>query len=239
MANGTEYAHNQGAFVAEKWTTIPDSANLNNYKTPGTFYGAAGTSITNRPSNDAFKLVVLEITDTIIVQVAFLASADLVEKRRYWSGTAWGSWTSVVLDSVFPVSLSGGGTGANNAADARTNLGVPVFETGTWTPVLYDNNTELYSVSQQQYTRIGDMVFCTFDFTFTTDTTFSTMIQVRGLPMTLSWGGTVYWGADVTGRGGTTTIQGNINGGRLLLRPNISGTIHSGTRMTGLFIGTY
>lgn len=111
------------------------------------------------------------------------------------------------------------------------------FETGYWTPVLYDNNTQLFSLPEQQYTKVGDMVFCTFDYTFAADTTVSTMLQVRGLPVSTTWGGTVYWGADVTGRGGTTTIQGNISGGRVLFRPNITGTLHSGTRMTGLFIG--
>lgn len=111
------------------------------------------------------------------------------------------------------------------------------FETGYWTPVLYDNNTQLFSLPDQQYTKVGDMVFCTFDYTFAADTTVNTLLNVRGLPVSTTWGGTVYWGADVTGRGGTTTIQGDIANGRVYFRPNITGTLHSGTRMTGLFIG--
>lgn len=126
----------------------------------------------------------------------------------------------------YPVISVDGNTGA-----------VQTYDVSFWTPVLYDNNTELYTLPAQLYVQVGPMVFCTFDYTFTSDTEFSTMIQVRGLPVTTSWGGNVYFGSDVTGRGGTTTIQGNISGGRLLLRPNITGTIHSGTRMTGLFIG--
>ena len=126
----------------------------------------------------------------------------------------------------YPVISVDGNTGA-----------VQTYDVKAWTPVLYDNNTELYALPAQLYVQVGPMVFCTFDYTFTSDTVFSTMIQVRGLPVTTSWGGNVYFGSDVTGRGGTTTIQGNISGGRLLLRPNITGTIHSGTRMTGLFIG--
>ena len=126
----------------------------------------------------------------------------------------------------------------NNIAQSNEKInGMAVQSFGTWTPKLFDNNTELdVSLPSQNYIRLGDVYICYMRLTLAVDVTFETMLQIRNLPCTVI-GGTVYFSRSVSGLGGTSTIQASSQAGRVFIRPNITGTITSGAIITGCFIG--
>lgn len=84
---------------------IPANANLNDYKSPGHRYScpasATAATLSNRPTNDAFVMDVLALTNTFIVQILYVYEGQIY-KRTYkdWSNT-WSSWIEVVCSNNY------------------------------------------------------------------------------------------------------------------------------------------
>ncbi len=126
--------------LGEVVTKIPFGADLNDYVLPG-IYAVSGNNIaatiTNIPSQSAGTLrVFASIGDTItasstwkylIQEYITLSGTRYQRYGESGSGTAvtWSTWNTIYTsaDISVPVSVSQGGTGADNAASARTNLG--------------------------------------------------------------------------------------------------------------------
>lgn len=126
--------------LGEVVTRIPWNADLNDYVLPGV-YAISGNNIaatiTNIPSQSAGTLrVFASIGDTITASSTWkyliqeYVTLSGVRYQRYGesgSGTAvtWYAWETIYTsaDISVPVPVSQGGTGADNAAGARTNLG--------------------------------------------------------------------------------------------------------------------
>jgi hypothetical protein len=70
-----------------------------------------------------------------------------------------------------------GGTGSANLLDD--------YEEGTWTPA---GNGVTYTSVTGVYTKIGDFVFCFFDFTFPS-TASGSVAEIQGLPFSINAGG--------------------------------------------------
>lgn len=122
---------NLSAFDLKAGTSIPSSSNMDDYKTPGVYYSASSSvssSLINPPFSDAaFKLEVMDIiavTGSVRVLQVAQANNSTQEKRRYWNGSAWSAWVTMVVDSVFPLAVSMGGTNATSVGGALANLGL-------------------------------------------------------------------------------------------------------------------
>ena len=93
------------------------------------------------------------------------------------------------------------------------------YESGTWTPKLYDLDTYKRDLPSGAYYKVGNLVIAYFSANNTADLSgISTMLQIRNLPMTVVFGGGIYISA-MSGQGGTITIQST--NGNVLFRPNI------------------
>ena len=81
------------AIDSSLYTAITANANLNNYTQNGTYYAAAGVSVTNAPNGASapFKLVVSVLEKNIIGQIAIFPSVGEVYKR-YRRNNVWYSW---------------------------------------------------------------------------------------------------------------------------------------------------
>ena len=98
----------------------------------GVFYDYEGTTIDHFPYNasteTAWALIIgAGDGNNTGVQVAFDLQGIIHPRQRMLAGGTWGGWSSVkssatALNGLVPV--ANGGTYANNAADARTNLSV-------------------------------------------------------------------------------------------------------------------
>lgn len=95
------------------------------------------------------------------------------------------------------------------------------YESGTWTPKLYDLDTYLRDLSGTSgYIKLGGGL--TFAYFYATDPNLSgisTMMQIRNLPMNLTIGGGIYINSLTGDEGGKRTVQSS--NGRLYFRPNI------------------
>lgn len=109
-------------------------------------------------------------------------------------------------------------------------------QAGKWTPHIYDYLTDLGGLNAHDYYIIGGkIVIFTMSQKLSKDYTISTMLQIRGFPMSVFIMGGTFYGATATGQGGATTIQAIDNA--VYLRPNVTGTLQSDSWITGMFIG--
>lgn len=127
-------------------TTLTNQ-NLNDYRTPGTFFAAGGgNTCTNKPSGvDNFGMFVIQSAGGW--QTQFLYGSNHVMYTRTYIGGTWTSWVEVYTSANKPtaseigaaasshnhsaanitsgtLAIARGGTGATTAAAARTALGI-------------------------------------------------------------------------------------------------------------------
>lgn len=88
-------------------TGITSSADLNNYMTPGIYYAtvSVAASLSNCPTGIGFKMVVEYgyTASTRIIQTLYTGIAEGDVYRRFYAGSAWGTWRrqlSDILDST-------------------------------------------------------------------------------------------------------------------------------------------
>lgn len=109
------------------------------------------------------------------------------------------------------------------------------FTTGTFTPHLYDYNTDLGSLGEQTYIKVGKMYFIQIYKTLTGTYNISTMLQIRNFPCKYIFGGSVYY-AGTTGQFGDRTIQ-PASDYTALIRPNFTGSMGSGAIFGAFLVG--
>ena len=96
------------------------------------------------------------------------------------------------------------------------------LSTGTWTPQLYDNNTFVRNLPTASYVRNGNLwlLYARYGSNEYDLSGVSTMLQIRGLPVTGQViSGQIYMGG-LTGQGGDRTLQQTSNA--IWFRPNIT-----------------
>ena len=130
--------------------------------------------------------------------------------------------------------MANGGLGADNAADALTNLGAASYVESTWTPEIYDGSTSLFTISAQPYYKIGKLYIFLLRTSSFPATTFSSYMAIHGMPSASCSGGFIYL-SGYSGAGGNTTIQG-LTDGSAVIRPNITGAV-SASLLQAVIIG--
>ena len=76
---------------------IPANANLNSYTTPGFYYCPANATVatlSNRPTGNAFFMIVGKHAGTFQLVVEYMASGFKAHMRNYYNGT-WGAWVRI------------------------------------------------------------------------------------------------------------------------------------------------
>ena len=98
------------------------------------------------------------------------------------------------------------------------------YESGSWTPKLYDYETYKRDLASGTYIRIGGGLTFAFFANQNPDLSgISTMLQIRNLPMSSVLGGGIYIAA-MTGSGGTETVQATFSS-TVYFRPNITSSM--------------
>ena len=127
--------------------TTLTSQNLNDYRTPGTFFCAGGgNTCTNKPSGiDNFGMYVIQSASGWYTQILYGSDDDMYTRR--WASNGWTGWVKFYSTGNKPtaaaigaaaashnhsaanitsgtLAIARGGTGATTAAAARTALGI-------------------------------------------------------------------------------------------------------------------
>ena len=127
--------------------TTLTSQNLNDYRTPGTFFCAGGgNTCTNKPSGiDNFGMYVIQSASGWYTQILYGSDDDMYARR--WASDGWTGWVKFYSTGNKPtaadigaaaashnhsaanitsgtLAIARGGTGATTAAAARTALGI-------------------------------------------------------------------------------------------------------------------
>ena len=127
--------------------TTLTSQNLNDYRTPGTFFCAGGgNTCTNKPSGiDNFGMYVIQSASGWYTQILYGSDDDMYTRR--WASNSWTGWVKFYSTGNKPtaaaigaaaashnhsaanitsgtLAIARGGTGATTAAAARTALGI-------------------------------------------------------------------------------------------------------------------
>lgn len=77
---------------------LTTGASLNTLLSPGAYYADSGLVVTNAPSTVAYKLIVLSITPSIIMQLALSMAGKIYMRVYAGSWTAWTSGIEAVTD---------------------------------------------------------------------------------------------------------------------------------------------
>ena len=107
------------------------------------------------------------------------------------------------------------------------------YETGLWTPHIYDNNTKVAEMSEFRYYKVGPMYFM-YGQGFPA-INISTMLQIRNLPCSTIIAAGIYH-SGVEGNCGDRTVQRN-GSGAVYFRPNITGNLAANTNASFWVIG--
>ena len=127
--------------------TTLTSQNLNDYRTPGTFFCAGGgNTCTNKPSGiDNFGMYIIQSASGWYTQILYGSDDDMYTRR--WASNGWTGWVKFYSTGNKPtaaaigaaaashnhsaanitsgtLAIARGGTGATTAAAARTALGI-------------------------------------------------------------------------------------------------------------------
>jgi len=103
-------------------TNIPANANLNSYTTPGFYYCPANATVatlSNRPTGNAFFMIVGKHAGTYQMLVEYMTSGFKVYMRNYYSST-WGSWVRAYTTIDKPTLSDIGAASSGHSHSAAT-----------------------------------------------------------------------------------------------------------------------
>lgn len=128
-------------------TAIPANANLNDYKTVGSYYCSSNADVgtlTNCPTKMAFTMKMFYANGTsgyIGQEILDLIGARFFRYYEKYTNTwsAWKRYSTTDISGTIPI--TNGGTGATTAAGAVNNLGVYSIKSGTAITAGADLNT--------------------------------------------------------------------------------------------------
>lgn len=108
-------------------TNIPANANLNSYTTPGFYYCPANATVAtlgNKPTSNAFFMLVGKHAGTHQLLVEYMASGFKVYMRNYYSST-WGAWVRVytTIDKPSLGDIGAASSGHTHGAATQTANG--------------------------------------------------------------------------------------------------------------------
>lgn len=109
-------------------TNIPANANLNSYTTPGLYYCPANATVatmSNKPTNNAFFMLVGRHAGTSQMLVEYMTSGFKVYMRNYYSG-AWGEWVRMytTVDKPTPCDIGAASSGHTHGAATQSANGL-------------------------------------------------------------------------------------------------------------------
>ncbi len=109
-------------------TNIPANANLNSYTTPGLYYcpsNAAVATMSNKPTNNAFFMLVGKHAGTCQVLVEYMTSGFKVYMRNYYNGT-WGAWVRMytTIDKPSLSDIGAAASGHSHSAASTSAAGL-------------------------------------------------------------------------------------------------------------------
>ena len=95
---------NYFALTASNATTIPDNADINNYRTAGTYKVTNNThagTMTNLPVRTAGKLIVIALgQEARLGQFYFVSSGQMPIYQRFWNGSTWTAWERFIKNGT-------------------------------------------------------------------------------------------------------------------------------------------
>ena len=155
--------------------------------------------------------------------MAFIQNVQFQNSNASWDiVTYFGSFTQTIENTYVKGILNSNGACLNALEPDRPNIQgsqasvVSNFKTNKTVDV-YDLDTYKGTTTVETYV-IGNVQICKFNNTL--PYTFNTMMQLRGFDGMVV-GGSIYVNDDY---GPETPIQANLSGGKLFLRPNVTGT---------------
>lgn len=114
---------------------IPANADLNDYKTPGTYYCPANATVAtlaNRPTNNAFSLIVTKHAGVAQLLIPYMTNShDVLHRNLY--GSTWGDWQTITGGSMTAAQIKAAlltvdGSGSSIDADLLDGLHASSFE---------------------------------------------------------------------------------------------------------------
>ena len=129
-------------------------------------------------------------------------------------------------------------------ADINSNMDILDAACGfivkSWTPQLYDNTSYVRDLSNGLYAKIGRVVIAFYSTSSANLSGISTMLQIRNLPMTTVYGGSVYFG-ELQQSSLTRPVYVQSGTSYLYARPNVKSSDFSSASSTAfgfMIIGT-
>lgn len=115
---------NLGAYDLGSSTSIPSNADLDTYKTVGTYRTSSSSvaaSLQHSPTTTSFKMIVEYTASTSYIRQTII---DYKGENSWvrWYNSSWSAW--VKTSAPLPLSIANGGTGATTVDDAVDNLGL-------------------------------------------------------------------------------------------------------------------